>query len=128
MGWKSTTPMKEKVKFIRAWQSQQYTVSELCKAFEISRTTGHKLIRQFLNNGEECFLSKSKRPYNIPHKTSEEIEGRIIQLKNKHVNWGARKLRILLLREFEAKNIPSESTINCILKRNGRMCYPDLQL
>jgi hypothetical protein len=40
MGWRSTSPMEEKLKFIRAWESSVYTVSALCEAHGISRTTG----------------------------------------------------------------------------------------
>ena len=47
------------------------------------------------------------------------MEPAIVQLRNKHPNWGARKLRVLLKKKETNKNIPSETTINAILKRNN---------
>lgn len=100
------------------WESQAYTTNSLCKHFGISRTTGYKLINEYLEFGEECFFPRSKAPINIPHKTPIKIENGIIRLRKKHPNWGARKIKTLLEREFSIKEIPSETTINAILKRN----------
>lgn len=119
MCWKSTSKMEEKVKFIRAWQAGYYTVTELCEDFGISRTTGHKLIRNYLDFGEQCFYEKSKRPYFIPHKTPIEIEKLIIKFRKKHKSWGARKISVLLSRKINQTHIPSVTTINNIFKRNG---------
>ncbi len=119
MSWTNTNPMEEKIKFIRAWQSGQYTVSDLCNAHNISRTTGHRLIRKFNQEGEKCFFEKSKGPKNIPNKTNPKIEKAIIKLRKKHKLWGARKLMKLLEKKFNLNQIPSETTVNAILKRNG---------
>lgn len=119
MGWKSTSPMEEKLKFIKAWESGAYTMRALCEAHGISRTTGHRLIKRYQEQGYDCLLLQSKRPRNIPHKTSVEIEEAIIGLRTKHKNWGARKLIVLLGREFSVDKIPSETTVNKILSRNG---------
>ena len=119
MSWINTKPMEEKIKFIRAWQSGQYTVSDLCNAHNISRTTGHRLIRKFNQEGEKCFFEKSKCPKNIPNKTSPKIEKAIIKLRKKYKLWGARKLMKLLEQQIPINQIPSETTVNAILKRNG---------
>jgi len=111
--------MEEKMKFIRAWRSDQYTITSLCDAFGISRPTGHKLIKRFEEEGEEGFREKSRRPKNVPHKTPVKIEKAVIRLRKKHKNWGARKFAELLKSEFKVDEIPSESTINAILSRNG---------
>jgi transposase InsO family protein len=111
--------MEEKLKFIKAWESGAYTVSALCEAHGISRTTGHQLIKRYLKEGVDCLEERSKRPRNIPHKTPEKIEQAIVKLRSKHKNWGARKLMVLLLKEFSATEIPSENTVNKILSRHG---------
>jgi len=119
MSWHKTSVMEEKMKFIRAWQSNQFSVKELCEAFGISRTTGHNLINRFEAEGENCFNLRSKRPKNVPHKTPIEIENAIVKLRNKHQHWGARKFIELLKSEFNVEQIPSETTVNAILSRNG---------
>lgn len=111
--------MEEKKKFIRLWQSNQYSITILCELCGISRTTGHKLINKYKSEGEKCFEEKSKRPKKTPHKTPIEIENRIIRLRNKHKNWGAKKLVELLKREINLEQIPSVTTVNAILDRNG---------
>ena len=119
MSWHKTSVMEEKMKFIRAWQSNQFSVKALCEAFGISRTTGHNLINRFEAEGENCFDLKSKRPKNVPHKTPKEVENAIVKLRNKHQHWGARKFIELLKSEFNVEQIPSETTVNAILSRNG---------
>lgn len=119
MCWKLTCPMDEKMNFIKAWKSQQYTVSALCRAHGISRTTGHRLIKRFNELGEAAFEVKSKRPRNSPNKTPEKIEKAIVKLRNKYKLWGARKLVVLLQDQFDEASIPSETTVYAILNRNG---------
>lgn len=119
MSWQKTSVMEEKERFIKMWESGVYYFNSLCKYFGISRAGGYKLISSYKKYGSSIFLGRSKRPYNVPHKTREEIENSIIVLRKKHENWGARKLKKLLEREYSKKEIPSETTINAILKRNN---------
>lgn len=119
MSWQTKTIVEQKERFIRMWLSHDFTVSGLCESFNISRTTGYNLIRKYKEEGEECFHFKSKRPKSSPFKTSPLIEEVIIELREKHKNWGARKFKIILEDYFEKSQIPSETTINAILKRNG---------
>lgn len=119
MAWNKKSVMEQKEMFIKMWETEKYTTTALCKRFGISRVTGHKLIKKYQEEGEESFFLKSKSPKSLPHKTPKRIEEKIIKLRKKHKNWGARKLKVLLEREIEIKKIPSETTINAILKRNG---------
>ena len=119
MSWNTTSVMEQKLLFIKMWQSGNYTISSLCNRFNISRTTGHKLIRRFSEEGEHCLIDKSKAPLHSPQRTSEKMEQAIVNLRKKHPNWGARKLKVLVQKRFSKQNIPSETTINAILKRNN---------
>ena len=119
MGWQTKSVMEQKQRFIQMWLTNDYTMSGLCKSFGISRTTGYKLINRYHAEDEYVFINRSKAPLNIPHKTPFSVELRVIQLREKHETWGARKIRVLLKRELPEKEIPSETTINAIMKRNG---------
>jgi len=101
------------------WQSGNYTMTSLCDRFNIPRTTGHKLTKRFLEEGESCLMDKSKAPLNSPQRTANKMEQAIIKLRKKHPDWGARKLKVLLQKKFSKQKIPSETTINAILKRNN---------
>ena len=69
MPWKDTTIMEQKVEFINEWLSNQYTVTELCKAFEISRPTAYRLIKRYEEFGVDGLLEQSRSPINHPNKT-----------------------------------------------------------
>ena len=118
MGWNKKSVMEQKLLFIKMWQSKDYTMTSLCDRFGISRTTGHNLVNRFKEEGESCLEENSKAPHSTPHKTPVKIENAIIKIRKKYPDWGARKLKVLLENKMPAIIIPSETTINAILKRN----------
>ena len=101
------------------WLSNDFTVTGLCKSFNISTRTGYNLINNYKKLGDDCFAAKSTKPYYSPNRTPKVVEDRIVQLRKKYPNWGARKFNTLLLKYFNEDKIPSEATINAILKRNN---------
>ena len=119
MSWQKASVMEEKARFIKMWESGVYVFSSLCESFGISRRSGYNLINSYKEHGELVFEERSKRPLKIPHKTPLKIEKAILELRKKYKNWGARKIRKLLEADFSRKEIPSKTTINAILKRNG---------
>jgi len=119
MPWKDTTIMEQKVEFINEWLSNQYTITELCNAFEISRPTAYRLIKRYEEFGIDGLLEQSRSPINHPNKTSEVIEKAIVVFRNMHPRWGAKKIHKLLQKDFSPDRIPSVVTINNILNRNG---------
>ena len=119
MGWKTKSVMEQKLLFIKMWQSENYTMTALCDRFDISRTTGHKLVNRFELDGEKSLVVDSKKPHGNPQKTSQKTENLIIKIRKKYPDWGARKLKVLLEERYPKKKFPSETTFNAILKRNN---------
>lgn len=119
MSWKNESVMQQKQRFISMWISNHFTVTELCKSFGISTRTGYNLINDYKSKGDDCFIPKSTKPFSSPNKTPKNIEDKIVKLRNKYPDWGARKFRTMLLDDFSNNLIPSETTINAILKRNN---------
>lgn len=122
MPWKETTTMEQKVEFICEWLSENYTITELCKEFSISRPTAYRLIIRYEKMGIEGLRKQSRAPSNHPNKTREEVIEKILFYKDKHKKWGARKLRILLFNDFISDDIPSVVTVHNILLKNGLVC------
>ena len=65
MSWQTKSVMEQKILFIKMWQSGNYTMTSLCDRFNISRTTGHKLVKRFFdnlknkeNNSLDCTLTR----------------------------------------------------------------------
>jgi transposase InsO family protein len=119
MPWKDTTMMEQKLEFINEWRSGNFTLSELCRQFEISRPTAYKFIKRYEEEGVSGLEEKQRSPHGHPHRTSEEIEERILKLRKKHPRWGGEKIWKLLHRDLEREIIPCVSTVNRIIKRNG---------
>lgn len=122
MPWKTTTTMEQKIEFICEWRTGKYTITELCRSFEISRPTAYKLISRFEKQGFEGLKKQSRAPSNHPNATKENIVESILKLKKKYKLWGAKKIRELLFKEFTAQEVPSVVTVHNILKRNGLVC------
>jgi transposase InsO family protein len=119
MTWKETTVMEQKIEFITEWRSGNYSIAELCREFEISRPTAYKYIKRYEQEGLKGLSEQQRAPFNHPNKTPLEIEEKIISYRKKHPRWGGEKIWKLLHKDFKAEHIPSISTANRIIKRNG---------
>ena len=106
MPWKETTTMEQKIEFICEWRTGKYTITELCKNFEISRPTAYKFINRFEKLGFEGLKEQSRTPKKHPNATKENIVDGILKLKKKYSLWGAKKIRKLLFNDFpETKSL-----------------------
>jgi transposase InsO family protein len=122
MPWKETTKMEQKIEFICEWRTGKYTITELCKSFEISRPTAYKIIARFEKDGYNGLLELSRTPRRHPKETDQKIVNEILKLKEKHRLWGAKKITKLLLKEFHGDIIPSVTTVHNILNKHGLVC------
>jgi len=111
--------MEQKVEFICEWRTQKYSITELCKTFNISRPTAYKFIARFEKDGIEGLKGQSTAPKKHPNSTKDEVVKNIIQLKEKHKLWGAKKIRRLLYNVCPEKDIPSIVTVHNILLKHG---------
>jgi len=116
MPWKSISVMDERIKFVVLGSREGVNLSELCRGFGISRTTGYRWLNRFNQSGTVFSVyDRSRRPHHSPNRTPEKLEARVIALRQRY-GWGSKKLRLLLLQEgLDVKRI----TIDRILKRNG---------
>lgn len=119
MAWRETTKMEQKIEFINEWRSGQFTIAELSRHFEISRPTAYKWITRYQEMGLQGLRELGRSPRNHPNKTLPEIEKRIVFYRKKYPRWGGEKIWKFLHNDFEAEHIPSISTVDRILKRNG---------
>jgi transposase len=47
--WKETGPMEERMKFMLMYQSESWSMTELCEIFGVSRKTGCKWLKRGMN-------------------------------------------------------------------------------
>lgn len=119
MPWNETTTMDQKVQFIRDWNSERYTVSDLCALYEISRKTGYKWIERYIEQGPDGLLELSSAARWIHNKTPIEVEQALLAVRLKHPRWGAKKLLHIVAEKQPKLILPGPSTVCDILKRNG---------
>lgn len=120
MPWLETNPVMERQHFVHDFESGQWTMTELCLRYGISRTVGYKWIDRFHQEGSRGLSDHSRAPRSCPHQTPREVV-RLILDENGRFGWGARKVLKRLKTLYPGRRLPARSTVFDILERNGRV-------
>jgi transposase InsO family protein len=107
---------EQRVEFVVRALGGREPLIQLCREFGISRPTGYLWLARYREGGVAAIEERSRRPHHSPDKTAEELEQRVVLLREVYPDWGARKLEVLLGRQ--GIELPS-STIHRILLRRG---------
>lgn len=118
MPWTETRPM-QRLDFIRACQAGTESFSALCRRFGISRKTGYKWLGRFEPSDPASLFDRSRAPHSHSRTVPPDIIGHLTALRQKHPDWGPKKLRMWLLNHQADFPVPAASTIGDILKREG---------
>jgi transposase len=92
-------------------------VTEVAASVGVSRQTVHSWMTRYLVEGVAGLADRSHRPVSCPHQASAEV--RVAEMRRTHPRWGAKRIRMELLRGRADVEVPSERTINRILARQG---------
>ena len=106
--------------FVADYASGQWSMTELCERYGISRPTGYELLRRVEAEGQAGLQDRSRAPQSCPHRTPAEVERRILGLRAKY-GWGAKKLLQALEKRHPRLELPARSTVNAILERHGKL-------
>jgi putative transposase len=79
----------------------------LCREFDISRKTGHKIFNRYRECGLEGLTDRSRRPYRQANRLPFHIEALIVQLRKEHPTWGAPKIREKIRRRHSEISLPA---------------------
>lgn len=128
MPWESTTVTEERVQFVLAYQrevlSRRLSMAALCERFNVSRKTGYKFVARHQAHGWRGLEDQSRAPRSGPHWIDDDIQERILALKDESPDFGAKKIRTLLESIDDQRPWPSISAIHATLKRAGRVSQP----
>lgn len=102
-------------------------VTEVAAQVGVSRQSVHAWMSRYLSEGVAGLADRSSRPRSCPHQSPEPVARAVLELRREHPRWGARRIRLELLRgplpwtepEDVGWTVPSVSTINRILRRHG---------
>lgn len=111
--------MEERLRFIEEWNSEDWTMAELCRFYGVTRKIGYKWVERYEAGGWEALRDQSRAPHRQAQAIEPEMEERVIATRQRHPFWGARKIRAYLQREAGAGKAPAASTIGSLLKREG---------
>jgi transposase InsO family protein len=119
MPWETKDVVDERTRFVLEQQNSEYTMAELCRIYGIARKTGYLWSRRYEGFGPEGLKDRRYGAGSHPNRTSERVEGWILQLKQAHPSWGAKKLRGHLVNKRSEIGWPALSTFGEILRRAG---------
>lgn len=114
------------------------TVTEVAAEVGVSRQSVHAWTARYLSEGVAGLADRSKRPKVSPTQVPVGVEIAVAELRRQHPRWGAKRIRMELLRKPAlltdeqdghdeqddsrlggGATVPSERTVNRILTRNG---------
>src|SRR6476660_4994256 len=117
--WKECSVVDERLRFVAQLLDGE-AMSEVCRAFGISRKTGYKIFERYKEHGLEALTDRSRRPVRYANQLPRQIESLIVAAKRDKPHWGARKIRELLVRRLDGDiRVPAKSTIHAVLHRHG---------
>ena len=122
MAWGMVDVAEQRVQFVVRASRREKPMSALCREAKISRPTGYSWLRRFQTGGIEALVEKSRCPHHSPARTAKDIEQRVVEMRQKWPDWGARKLHALLERDGLALPL---ITIHRILLRNNLVRLQD---
>lgn len=126
MPWDESDLMTKRLEFVEMALAAQrghseLTFTEVCQRWKISRKTGYKWLKLFRENGKEGLADRSRRPCTSPLQTPPDIETEVLAVRDAHPRWAGRKIHFHLKKVKKRPRVPASSSIQAILKRNGRI-------
>ncbi|MBW2287318.1 MAG: helix-turn-helix domain-containing protein [Deltaproteobacteria bacterium] len=100
-----TNPKKQRQHCYRDYASGQWSMSELCGRYQISRPTGYKWGDRIEAEGLKAVDDRSRAPNRHPNRTPEHVARETLLLREKY-GGGATKLHQILKRRHPSRNLP----------------------
>jgi putative transposase len=119
MPWRHTSPMDQKTQFIADYLRRTLSMTELCTLYGVSRKTGYKWIDRYLTSGPPGLEERSRKPFSSPNQTPQQVVEALIELRQHHPSWGAKKLLSILQKRHPRWPLPARSTVCDIFSRHG---------
>jgi len=113
-----TSIEEQRWRFVRAFESGLWAMSELCDRFAITRPTGYKWLARWRAEGDAGLADRSCVPQHCPQRTATAVIDRLVAVRAQY-GWGATKLLAVLRRRHPTVTWPARSTVNAILAQRG---------
>ena len=80
MPWKECSVVDERLRFVAQLLDGE-PMTEVCRAFGISRKTGYKIFDRYKEHGLAALSDRSRRPVRYANQLPQQIESLIVRLK-----------------------------------------------
>jgi putative transposase len=111
--------MDQKTPFIADYLRDRLSITELCECYGVSRKSGYKWLDRYLTHGPQGREERSRRPSTSPRHTPDDVVAAILEARQRHPSWGAKKLVSILSTRHPRWPWPARSTVCNILSRHG---------
>jgi putative transposase len=119
MPWRETSPMDQRLEFVREYDTGLFTMTELAAQYGISRKTGYLWVERYDAEGAVGLADRSRRPHHSPQATEPDVIEQLVGLRRRHPRWGAKKLLAVAARRDPSAEWPARSTVCAHLKARG---------
>lgn len=118
MGWENFKVEQQRLQVVQAYVEGTSSMTDICLRYGISRKTGYKWYNRFIEEGEDGLKDLSKAPHSTnKHYTDLQIE-KAIDLKQKKLTWGPKKILIKLKEKYPDECWPSPTRLYEIFKEH----------
>lgn len=120
MSQHSTLGLEERRDFCVQALAAKEAFGALCARFGVSRVTGYRWVKHFREEGVKGCLARSSAPRSPARSRAlQRWQSRLLELRRQRPKWGARKLLALLKKESPTGKLPSERSVERLLKTRG---------
>lgn len=119
MPWRETSPMEERLEFVREFATELFTMTELAAQYGISRKTAYKWLERYERAGAVGLCDQSRRPHHRPQATDPDVVDVLLAHRRRHPRWGAKKLLAVAARQQPDATWPCRATVCTLLKQHG---------
>ena len=119
MPWKEIDAVDQRMRFVADYLREEWSFSELCRRYGVSRPVGYKWVARYVNEGLKGLHHRTRAPHRHPNATPTEVVELVLEARRAHPKWGPRKLLRVLETRYPGLELPVASTVGNILRRHG---------
>jgi len=119
MPWLETNAMSERARFVIAVREHGMSIAAACREFGVSRPSGYKWLKRYDEGGVAALADQSRAPKSSPQATPEAVIQQVVEAREKHPDWGPKKLRAYLSALDKRTPWPAASTMGDLLTQRG---------
>jgi transposase InsO family protein len=113
-----TTTVDERARFASDYVTGQWSMTELCERYGVTRPTGYKWVARYRAGGDDALCDRSRAPHHSPHRMAADLESLVLAARQRY-GWGAKKLLQVQRTQQPTRAWPARSTLNAVLDRHG---------